>query len=103
GDDFVNAAEIVDAGNILDLVAAIAGFEGKVGEEVTDAGDGFSAAAVGDIDPFDRAWGFGEFENLFQPGESFLRIDVENFRLGVGVELAAAVGAFDEGDFVAQA
>ena len=61
GDDFVNAAEVVDAGDAANLVAAIAGLKREAIEELDDAGDSFAAAEVGDIDAFDGARRFGKF------------------------------------------
>ena len=82
-----------------DFVAAIAGLERQAVEELHDAGDRFAAAEVGDIDAFDRPRRFGELEDFFQAGETLFRIDVEDFGLGVRVELAAAVEASRAGGF----
>ena len=87
----------------LNLVAAIAWLEGQAVEELHDAGHGFAAAEVGDIDPFDRPRRFGQLEHLFQAGEPLFRVDVKDFGLGVGIEVAAAVERFEQLDFVAQA
>ncbi len=82
-DDFVDTAVIVDAFHAADFVAAIPRLEGQSIDELHDAGDGFSATEMRDIDTFDRPRSLLQLEHLAETGEAFFRIDVENFRLGV--------------------
>ena len=100
-DNFVDAGEVIDAGDRPNLEPLVAGLERQPVDEPHEAGDRFAAGQMGNIDPFDRPRRLGEMKHLPQPGETFLRIDVKDLGLGMLVEIAALVERFEHVDFVA--
>ena len=88
GDDLVDAAEVVDTLDAVYFVASVAWLEGQAIEKLNDARYRFAAAKMGNIDAFDRAGHFRQLEHLFEAGKPLLGIDVKDFRLSVGIDLA---------------
>jgi hypothetical protein len=71
-DDFVDAAEVVDAGDFADLVPSIARFERQAVDELDQAGHGLPAAQMRDIDAFERARRGVQVQTLRNPANPFL-------------------------------
>ena len=54
------------------------------------------------IDTFDDAWRFRQFEYFSKPGETFFRVDIKHFRLGVSIEFTTFFKPFEHAYFVPQ-
>ncbi len=100
--DFVNAAEVVDALHVPDLVSTIAGLEWQAVDKLHQAGYSLAAAQMRNVHALDRAWCLGQFENLTQPSQAFFRVDIEDFRLRVRVQFPSLIERFQHPDFVSQ-
>ena len=75
GDHFVDAGEVVDPLHVADLEPLVAGLERQPVDELHQAGHGFAAGQVRDVDPFDRPRRLGQLEHLSagRPGPSWDR------------------------------
>ena len=94
--------EVVDSVHTANTEALVARFKWQAVDKADEAGDGFIAAEVGDIDAFDRSRGFGQLEHFFEAGQTFFGIDEKDFGLDVLVQLTAVVERFKQVNFVAQ-
>ena len=85
-----------------DTETPIARAERQSVDEADEAGDRILSGNVCDVDALDRPGSLFQFQNLPQPGEPLLWIDVEHLRLDVRVNFAAFIQRFQGVDFVAE-
>ena len=90
----------VDCANLEPTIVRL---ERQAVDELHQAGDGFAAAQMCDVDPLDRPRRVFQLEHFLQAGHPLLRIDEEDFGLDVRFQFAALVERFQHLDFVAQA
>src|SRR5439155_6216352 len=86
---FADRCEIVHAFHTANPIAAITGLERQPVDERHERRDRAFAAEMRDVNAFDDAWDPRQPENLPQTGQSALRLDLENLRLHVFIDVTA--------------
>ncbi len=98
GDDFLDGFVVVNTGDRFDAIAAVAVFERAAVDEADEGADGGFALKVCDVNAFDAADGFGEFEDVLEGFEAGAVVLEEDF--GLDVFVGGEAGAFGEGAHV---
>ena len=85
GHDLVDAGEVVDALHAADAKPLVAWLEGHAVDELHEAGHGLAAGQVGNVDAFDCPRLVFELQDLLQPRQPALGIDIKHLGLHVRV------------------
>jgi hypothetical protein len=70
--------------------------------ELDQTGDSLVALKMSDIDTFDSTRQFGQFQDLLQPGQTFLRIDVKHFGLSMTFQITSQTQILERVDLITQ-
>ena len=87
----MDRTKVVDAGNFLDLEAAVTWLEWQTVDKFNQTRNCLTAAQMRNVDSFDTAWRLGKAEYFFQACQPFLWISVEDFRLSVRFQLTSLI------------
>ena len=98
----VNAAKIVDPADILDPKPPVARFKRQSVNELNQTRNRFLAAEVSNVYPLDHTRRLGQRQYLSQTGQTFFRVDVKHFGLGVRFQFASFIQSLQHRNLVAK-
>ena len=102
-EDLLDHGVIVEAGDLADAEAAVAGLEGPSVDEADEAADGLAAHDVSDVHTLNDAEGLVELEEAGEAFESGGDIELKDFGLDVFIDFAAVVEGLEGLELVAEA